>query len=126
MRFNYLLPASLLACICVACGLGGCTTKTDIAPEQPCGTFATVRFCHGYTMDCLTKHTTLELADGTRLRPSGPVWEAYLPQQSDGQPLRIGYTLGAELPSSEVGDRAAKLSCLEAVGFCGTVTPCIL
>ncbi len=97
--------------------LASCTNKKEaIGPtEEPCATTATVHLCRGYTVFCPTQHTTLVLADGTRLRPSGPVWEAYLPNQADGQVLRIGYkiepglTMRPELP----GAQDATLSCLE-------------
>ena len=72
------------------------------------------------TMICPTEHTTLELPDGTRLRPSGPVWDAYQPHQMQGQTLRICYTLGAPLPAAEVGNVRATITCLEeAVLRCG-------
>ncbi|MDO7854764.1 hypothetical protein [Hymenobacter convexus] len=119
MRLHYLFSVGLLAGV----GLAGCTTKTDVEPEVPCGTYATVRLCHGMTTMCLTEHTTLELADGTRLRPSGPAWEAYLPHQADGQTLSIGYTPGPALPAGDVGNLEAKLTCLEEVMRCGTPAP---
>ena len=86
-----------------------CTRKAEVAPEQPCGTTATVRFCSGKTMACPTEHTTLELADGTRLLPDGPLWTAYLAQQTNGEPLLIGYTLGAALPGNDVGNARATI-----------------
>ena len=120
MRFNYFLAVGLLAGAGVASSLTGCT-KTEVAPEKSCGTEATVRLCHGLTMACLTEHTTLALADGTRLRPSGPLWTAYLAHQVDGQTIRIGYTAGEMLPNSDVGDMRAEITCLEeSLGFCGT------
>ena len=121
MRLKNLLATVGMAGLSTVAGLAGCTAKTDVSPEQPCGTTATVRLCHGLTAICLTEHTTLELADGTRLRPTGPAWQAYLPHQADGQVLSIGYKLGAALPASEVGDARATLTCLEpAVLRCGT------
>ena len=102
-------------------GIAGCTHKETIGPaEEPCATVATVRFCLGRTAFCLTEHTTLELADGTRLRPSGPVWAAYQAYQSDGQVLRIGYHITPRLTYDEPGYENATLSCLENVNWCGT------
>lgn len=121
MRLNNLLAIAWLSGISSAAGLAGCTAKDDVTPESPCGTIATVRLCHGFTAGCLTEHTTLELADGTRLRPAGPAWEAYLPHQADGQVLSIGYKMGAALPAGEVGNVHATITCLEPVVLrCGT------
>ena len=106
-------------------GLASCTNKKDaIGPAaEPCATTATVRLCPGFTAICPTQHTTLILADGTRLRPSGPVWDSYQPEQADGQVLRISYkivpglTMQPELPGYE----DATLSCLEIQQvLCGT------
>lgn len=120
MRLHYLFSVGLLAGVALA----GCTSKTNVEPEMPCGTYATVRLCYGMTTMCPTEHTTLELADGTRLRPSGPVWEAYLPHQAAGQVLSIGYTPGEALPTDEVGNVRAQLTCLEpAVIRCATPAP---
>ena len=86
-----------------------------------CATTATVRLCPGRTTACATEHTTLELADGTRLQPSGPAWQAYQPQQADGQLLRIGYTLRPQLMTTEANTKNAEISCLTLVGnWCGT------
>jgi hypothetical protein len=64
---------------------------------------------------CPTEHTTLELTDGTRLQPTGPLWQAYQPHQVDGQLLRIGYKTGASpAPAGSLGTVSAQLSCLEA------------
>jgi hypothetical protein len=102
-------------------GLVGCTRKETIGPaEGSCSTVVTVRLCHGYTAFCLTEHTTLELADGTRLRPSGPVWAAYQPNQIDGQVLRIGYQITPRITTDAPGYENATLSCLENVNWCGT------
>ena len=123
MRSTYLTSLARLGCIGTAgaLALAGCTTKPDVAPEQPCGTYATVRLCPGLTAMCPTQHTTLELADGTLLQPSGPVWEAYQPHQQPGQTLYIGYTLaGARAAAHERGSVPARLSCLEATWRCGT------
>ena len=121
MRLNNLLAIAWLAGASSVTGLAGCTAKDDVAPEAHCGTPVIVRLCHGFTAGCRTEHTTLELADGTRLRPAGPAWEAYLPHQTDGQPLSIGYKLGAALPAGEAGNVRATITCLEAVGpQCGT------
>ena len=103
-------------------GLTGCTTKEDITPgsNEPCATLVTVRLCHGLTSICPTEHTTIELADGTRLRPSGPVWDAYKPQ--DGQALNVGYK---RVRCNDIGQDCfdqALLSCIEEYpGWCGTL-----
>ena len=115
---------SALACLATAPTLlVGCTAKEEAGPNQPCATGATVRFCLGKTAVCLTEHTALELADGTRLRPQGQLWQAYLPKQANGQRLRISYELmpfnHRDVPPS---DTPALLTCLEAGGDrCGTV-----
>ena len=103
-------------------GVTSCTNKETVGPaEEPCATVATVRFCYGRTASCLTQHTTLELTDGTRLRPSGSVWEAYLPKQLDGQLLRISYTVVPRLTNDAPGYENATLECLEEnIGRCGT------
>ena len=124
MLLHRLLSLGLLAGVGIASSLGlsSCTHKTDVAPEQPCGTAAIVRLCPGKTMACVTEHTTLELADGTRLRPSGALWTAYLGHQVGGESLLIGYTPGAALPTNDVGDVRATISCLTALPIkCGTV-----
>ena len=115
MRLNTLFSVGLLACVSGAGSLGltGCTAKTDIAPDEPCGTPVTVRLCLGNTLFCPTEHTTLVLADGTLLRPSGPLWDAYLPRQYNGAVLHIGYRRGAVLPAGEVGNVRATITCLE-------------
>ncbi|WP_223827510.1 hypothetical protein [Hymenobacter armeniacus] len=124
MRVKYLFSLGLLAGLSAASGLAGCTEKADVAPEAPCGTTATVRLCLGNTLMCPTEHTTLVLADGTRLRPRGPLWEAYLPQQANGATLRIGYTRGATLPAGDIADVEATITCLEyPVMRCGTPSP---
>ena len=128
MRLHYLFSLGLLACLGTASGLSlsGCTAKTDVGPDNigclavDCGTVATVRLCLGKTLMCPTEHTTLELADGTRLRPGGSVWEAYELHQLDGQMLRIGYTLGAPVAPNEPGSVYATLFCLEEGGRSGT------
>ena len=103
-------------------GVASCTNKETVSPaEEPCATVATVRFCYGRTIGCLTQHTTLELADGTSLRPSGPVWDAYLSKQLDGQLLRISYTVVPRLTNDAPGYENATLECLEEnIGRCGT------
>lgn len=93
-------------------GLSACTNKADVAPDEPCATTATVRLCHGLTTMCPTLHTTLELSDGTRIRPTGKVWEAYLPKQEDGQVLRISYTILPRITNDAPGYENATLSCL--------------
>jgi len=109
----------MLAHPSVAAGIGlvGCTTKEGVGPTAgACATTATVCLCHGRTAVCLTEHTTLELADGTRLRPAGAVWKVYLPHQTDGQVLRIGYQVdGAPHTGEPVpGSKAAIITCLES------------
>ncbi|MBF9143645.1 hypothetical protein [Hymenobacter properus] len=109
MRLFPLFPVAVLA----AAGLlTGCTAKTDIAPEAPCGTYATVRLCYGMTAVCATEHTTLELADGTRLHPTGPLWAAYQPHQAEGQVLHIGYSQ-TNPPTDAAGSARANITCLE-------------
>lgn len=112
MRQIYTLPA--LARLGVAAiGLAGCTSKGNVAPAEPCSTAATVRFCYGKTAVCLTEHTSLELPDGTRIRPTGNLWRAYLPQQVNGQVLRISYALAPHNTYDIPGVTVATLSCLE-------------
>lgn len=112
-------------------GLAGCTDKSeDAAPETiGCGTTAIVRLCLGKTLMCPTEHTTLELLDGTRLLPSGPIWEAYELNQVDGMPVSIGYTLTSPGPNTgaatadggRIGDFDATITCLEPIVWrCGT------
>ncbi|UOQ54372.1 hypothetical protein [Hymenobacter cellulosivorans] len=103
--------------------LSSCTEKSTIAPEAQCGTQATVRLCPGNTLICPTEHTTLELADGTRLRPSGSLWTAYLPKQVEGQVICIGYKLGAATQKYEVGNFYAEITCLQDASQCGTTAP---
>jgi hypothetical protein len=123
MRQHYFLTLCLAAGVSAASGVGlmGCTAKTEVKPgHTDCSTTATVRLCHGFTAFCLTEHTTLELADGTRLRPSGPVWEAYEPRQADGQVISIGYTLGKPVAPNEPGSTYATITCLQDIFLCGT------
>jgi hypothetical protein len=108
MRLSSLFSAVLLA----GMGLAGCTAKTDVEPEVPCGTYATVRLCHGKTAMCLTEHTALELADGTRLHPTGPLWATYQPRQTDGQVLHIGYAQHNP-PIDAAGNVLTNITCLE-------------
>lgn len=104
--------------------LPSCSTKDDVSPAAvACSATATVRVCPGRTFECQTKHTTLELADGTRLRPTGPVWAAYQANQLAGQTLRIGYQRGAAVVASEPGDVYAALSCLEELAPDAAPTP---
>ena len=103
-------------------GLAGCTSKETVRPaDEPCAKLATVRLCLGRTAACPTQHTTLELADGTRLRPSGPVWDTYQPRQLDGQRLRIGYALAPQNAYDDPAYTRVTLSCLEENwDWCGT------
>lgn len=108
-----------LAHLSVAAGIGlvGCTIKEGAGPtDGVCATTATVRLCYGMTAFCLTEHTTLELADGTRLRLTGAVWKSYLPQQTDGQVLRIDYQVdGAPHTGKQVlSSKAAIITYLES------------
>ena len=120
MRLHCLFSVGLLA----GAGLAGCTAKTDVAPDEPCGTYATVRLCPGNTLMCPTEHTTLVLADGTQLRPSGPLWQAYLPNQANGQMLQIGYRREGARPGDEPANVRATITCLEiGVMRCGTGSP---
>lgn len=114
---------STIAVLGLLGGLTACSDKTEVRPEAQCGTPATVRFCHGNTLMCPTEHTTLELADGTRLRPSGPLWAAYLPKQVEGQTVCIGYQLGAATEKYEVGNFYAEITCLQDGASCGTTAP---
>ncbi|UOQ73590.1 hypothetical protein [Hymenobacter cellulosilyticus] len=112
--------AALLALV----DLNACSEKTEVSPEQvSCGTQATVRLCPGYTMMCLTEHTTLELADGTRLHPRGPLWSAYLPKQVGGQVLSIGYRLSRPEGIPEEGVVYSEITCLKPVDRRGTTAP---
>ena len=104
-------------------GLAGCSRKETIKPAQePCTTTAVVRLCPGFTAICPTQHTRLELADGTRLRPVGPVWDSYQPRQLEGQVLRISYDIGPHVPNDSPSGENATLSCLEEAPpqLCGT------
>ncbi|MFD2718189.1 hypothetical protein ACFST9_05655 [Hymenobacter monticola] len=119
MRFSFLFSAAILT----GMGLAGCTAKTDVEPEVPCGTYATVRLCHGMTAMCPTEHTTLELADSTRLHPTGPLWAAYQPHQTDGQVLYIGYSQNNP-PVDAAGNVLANITCLEEpLPFCPPPVP---
>ena len=106
----------------ILAGAASCTTKETVRPaEEPCATTATVRLCLGRTAICPTQHTTLELADGTRLRPSGPVWAAYQPRQAEGEQLRISYAIVPRITTDAPGYENATLSCLELQPLlCGT------
>ena len=121
MRFSPVHTALASLTLGAVTALTGCSAKEEVKPTGPCETMAVVRLCHGRTAACLIEHTTLQLADGTRLQPRGAVWAAYLPTQVDGQMLNIGYALvpvnGADAP----GVTHAMLTCLEAgVIRCGT------
>jgi hypothetical protein len=105
--------------ILFACGLAavfavaGCTNKEAVEPNEPCATTVTVRLCPGRTAVCLTEHTALELADGSRLRPTGPVWESYESRQREGQVLTVGYK---RVRCNDIGSDCideASLSCLK-------------
>ncbi|MDB5235949.1 MAG: hypothetical protein JWR44_2942 [Hymenobacter sp.] len=88
MRQHYFLTLCLAAGVSAASGVGlmGCTAKTEVKPgHTDCSTTATVRLCHGFTAFCLTEHTTLELADGTRLRPSAPFGKPTSPARQMGR-----------------------------------------
>lgn len=117
--FTFRVAASLSL---VLVGLASCTSKETVRPaDEPCATLATVRLCPGRTAVCPTQHTTLELADGTRLRPSGPVWDTYQPRQLNGQRLRISYTLAPQNAYDDPAYAHVKLSCLEENrDWCGT------
>jgi hypothetical protein len=108
MRLSFLFSAALLA----GMGLAGCTAKTDVEPDVPCGTYATVRLCYGMTAMCPTEHTTLELSDSTRLHPTGPLWAAYQTHQMEGQVLYIGYSQ-TNPPIDAAGNVLANITCLE-------------
>lgn len=113
MRHFFTLPKWAGLALVAAVGFTGCKSE-DVAPDVPCGTTATVRFCYGYTMMCPTEHTTLELADGTRLRPRGKRWNAYLPHQIDGQVVSVGYVLTQPNANDDPTFQHVTLSCLEA------------
>ncbi|MBF9237773.1 hypothetical protein I2I05_10240 [Hymenobacter sp. BT683] len=104
-----------LTCIGLATGvlLTGCAAQDSTEPE-PCTTTATVQLCYGMTAVCRTEHTTLKLANGTILHPSGKVWEAYLPNQVDKQILRISYAILPRITNDAPGYENATLSCLES------------
>jgi hypothetical protein len=117
--------SSLLARLALFGGLAltACTAKEEIKPNDwcgtntaaACGTQATVRFCLGKTLICPTEHTTLELADGTRLQPTGPVWEAYLAKQTDGQKVFIGYSITGPSSNGSPASLTAAVSCLNPI-----------
>ncbi|RYU83258.1 hypothetical protein [Hymenobacter persicinus] len=93
--------------------LAGCVDKAPVEPtETACGTPATVRLCAGLTAQCPTQHTTLELADGTRLQPRGAAWDAYQPRQQSGQVVYIGYGSTGPVTNGAPADFSATLSCL--------------
>lgn len=134
MPLNLTPARQLLAAFSLLAGLGlsGCTEKEVVAPEsKDCDTMAVVRLCPGNTAACPTEHTTLELPDGARLRPTGPLWEAYQIRQIDGQPIRISYTIIATSSNATVltaaSERAATaptvdLTCMTELSssWCGT------
>lgn len=103
-------------------GAASCGHKETVSPAQePCATVVTVHLCPGFTAVCPTQHTSLELADGTRLRPSGLVWDAYQPKQLEGQRLRISYALIAQNMYDAPTFTHVLLTCLEAQPLlCGT------
>jgi hypothetical protein len=107
--FRSLLGLSLLS----GMGLTGCTAKEDIDPDKPCATSAIVRLCHGRTAACPTLHTTLELADGTRVQPTGKLWEDYQPKQAEGQYLRVGFKRISQPSAVGASVTVVALTCLE-------------
>ena len=113
MRHLFTLHTFARLGLAASIGLSACTNKEDAAPDEPCATTATVRLCNGYTGVCLTEHTSLVLANGLTLRPSGEVWAAYLPKQVNGQVLRISYTIIPRITNDAPGYENATLSCLE-------------
>ncbi|WP_426061600.1 hypothetical protein [Hymenobacter sp. B1770] len=122
MRQLFLFNFLSLASLALVAGLAGCASKEDIGPAGPCATPVTVRLCYGRTTACPTEHTTLELSNSKRLRPSGKVWQAYLPKQKDGQMLSISYNLTQEGSSENPESPLVTLTCLEEMVFrCGTM-----
>ncbi|SFQ03760.1 hypothetical protein SAMN04515668_1237 [Hymenobacter arizonensis] len=102
--------------------MAGCASKEDISPKGSCATAATVRLCYGRTAACPTEHTTLELTNGKRLRPSGKVWRAYLPKQREGQVLSISYNLVQQGSSDNAESPLVTLTCLEEMVLrCGNM-----
>ncbi|TGE19727.1 hypothetical protein [Hymenobacter elongatus] len=124
MRLNRTPARHLMASVSLLAtlGLAGCSEKEAVVPAETCDTAATVRLCPAKTGICLTEHTTLELADGTRLRPNGATWEAYEPMQFEGQVITIGYIRGATITKDGgPGDAHATITCLQDVRqWCGT------
>ena len=125
MPYVSVSPKLALLALLTGAGLAGCTAKEAVSPNSTeCTTLATVRFCPGKTMMCITEHTMLELADGTRLKPSGPLWEAYQTHQADGQPLQVGYTVQSRIQNHyELYNEEVLLTCLTEIDRCGTLGP---
>src|SRR5215217_582876 len=113
MRNIFRLPSWTCLSLATSLLLAGCTSNEEIEPAQPCATTATVRFCYGRTAVCATEHTALELANGTRLLPTGPLWEAYMPKQKDGQVLRVSYAPAVRITNDAPATQYVTLSCLE-------------
>jgi len=113
MRLFFAIQTLVACSLAAVFGLAGCTTKKDVEPNEPCSTTVTVCLCPGRTAVCPTEHTTLELANGYRLRPTGAVWESYEPRQREGQVLTIGYK---RVRCNDIGSDCideASVSCLE-------------
>jgi hypothetical protein len=113
MRYFFHLPFWTRLSLATSLVLAGCASEEEIEPAQPCASTATVRFCYGNTAVCATAHTTLELADGSRVLPTGQLWEAYLPKQKDGQLLRVSYAPVARIATDAPATQSVTLSCLE-------------
>ncbi|OGX84637.1 hypothetical protein [Hymenobacter glacialis] len=114
MHYTYINSIWAILGLLAALIVAGCSSQDGTEPTVACGTTATVRFCLGKTTMCPTEHTNLELADGTRVRPRGKVWDAYLPRQVDGQVLSVGFILAQATPNDDPAFRHVTLSCLEA------------
>ncbi|WP_303311993.1 hypothetical protein [Hymenobacter sp. BT730] len=85
--------------------LPGCAHE-EAAPD--CTTLVTVRDLTGLD-GC---RMVLELSDGQRLEPLGPVWQAYTPH--DEEKLYIAYELESAVSICMVGE-TVRLTCIQPV-----------
>ena len=81
-------------------------------------------FCNDYPTDCATPATVrdltgldgcgkvLELANGQRLEPSGPVWDSFA--SANGQRVAVSYAQTAAVSTCMVG-KTVEITCIHAV-----------
>jgi hypothetical protein len=110
-RLHLLLPAALLLSLVFSCQ----DAKDD--PNPGCGTPATIRDLTGLD-GC---GFVLELDNGKRLEPHGPLWQNYA--KHDGERVTISYVAEPAMSICMVGE-GVKLDCIQQqIGRCGTVAP---